>query len=769
MTYSLSLFLIEVYKMKFQKKSYTGVAINSFILGPIYSSIYLFSLKEKSKYFKLISLFPIFLLLIFLGVLYQYSFPSKWVWIAYLGVTILFVIHNLICHKFIYERKEIDEKEKRFSFSNGLVFGIGLSSIFMGLSWFSSILNYWIFSPFVPMDSTIGQVISVHWILIGKVIGFLYGFLKCSFIEEKRSILFKLSFFTVIYMILIDASKTLLLTYPMNKLFSLNYYSSNTSVLFYLVGALVFPVFYWFLVSENSLKKQIKYSFIMAPIIMIHLVLIGNYWNTLIVTTASVFESSGNITKAKKLYVKVIPDLDHTNFVASLKHRLGVLNLLEGNVDEAIAYFRKVVTSYKKSSKVYKKAKKYLSSYADKSEINKFKILKNNYQTFEQAASCFPNSLGYILSFYDKKQIDTRDLSFSIKEGYFSGTFIWKAESYLKKKGYSLINSYWQDGNQLIKLLDAGFPVLIYVPGHVYTVYGYNKDFEMFYTYDTARQNRWDDKPFEDLYDEWSKSSFLMSVVVKTKDETKLKDLLENILDYSKIYSLYQKSERSDYYTESKNNFYKDYNKTTFGLKLGEKGLLSKYPLYRLSADKIDVDDSFFRDRILKVISNEWYSYWYQIRPIALFLLYKNRIDDASTLVDIIESNIERRGKSKPMDFILYKMILAEKKGDIKTKIEMESRLIGDAEEGWTAYSWAYVSRIKRFKKEKRYKDIVELLQIPMTKLNFTSYYESNLGDQEIFRVLNEVNCEKELSLSDTMAQTMKLGFIFYGFDCSMQ
>lgn len=709
-----------------------------------------------------------------MGVVSAYSFPSKWVWMAYVGVTIVSCIHNLICHKFVVTQLAVEKKKRGYSFSGGMLWSMGLCGIFFGLSWIPSIVNYWFFSHYIPMDPLPGQVISLRWLLLAQGLGFLYGFAKLNFLELKNIKYIQLTMFVLMFMFVSDICTLLVFDYPMHKLFSLNYYSRNTSPLFYLIGSLIAPVFLWFLLTlyplSLSVKKRVQVTLGLIPLLLCHLVMVGNYWNTLTVTMAFVQESSGNIDEAKRLYMKVIPDLDQSPFVATLKHRLGVLNLVEGNVDESVSYFQKVVTDYKKSDKVFKKAKKYIASYNKNTKNKKSVILKNNYQTFEQAASCFPNSLGYILSYYDKKQIDTRDLSFSIKEGFFAGTFIWKAESYLKKRGYSLINSYWQDGKQLIKLLDAGFPVLIYVPGHVYTVYGYNEDFELFYTYDTARQNRWDDKPFEDMYDEWSQSSFLMSVVIKKEEEGKLKGLLENLLDYSDVYSLYQKSERSDYYHERpKDNFYRDYNQSTFGKELGTKGLLSQYPIYRLGADEIDMDPKFFESRILPVISNEWYTYWYQIKPIALYLLYKNMISEASKLVATIEGNIEKRGDAKSMDLLLYKLILSQRKGDLATQIEMESRLIGDSEEGWSKYSWAYVSRIKRLLSEKEYDKIVELLQIPLTKLNFSQSYKSSLGDQEIFKVLNEAHCVVPLTMSESMSQTMRLGFIFYGLDCDEQ
>ncbi|MCO4783079.1 MAG: hypothetical protein KC646_12210 [Candidatus Cloacimonetes bacterium] len=759
--------------MNFQNNSYLSIGIYSFILGPAFSTLYFYSLKEKFKYFKLIFALPIILILGFCSLIYFYTLPARWIWLAYLVITIISSIHNLISHKFVLTQFAVEKKKRGYSFSSGMLWSMGLSGVFFGISWIPSIVNYWIFSPYVPMDPMPGQVISVRWLFLAQAIGFVYGFAKLNFLELKNIKYGQLILFTLMYMFLSDICILLMFDYPLHKLFSLTYGFSNVNPMISLVGMSMVPVFYWFLLTlyplSLSSKRRIQLTVTMIPILLVHLTLIGNYWNTMTVTMAYVQESSGNIEQAKKLYMKVIPDLDNSSFVASLKHRLGVLNLIEGNVKESVSYFQKVVTDYKKSDKVFKKAKKYMASYNKNVKNKKSVILQNNYQTFEQAASCFPNSLGYILSYYDKQQIDTRELSFSIKESFFAGTFIWKAESYLKKRGYSLINSYWQDGKQLRKLLDAGFPVLIYVPGHVYTVYGYNEDFELFYTYDTAKQNRWDDKPFDDMYDEWSKSSFLMSVVIKTEDENKLKELLKDLLDYSDVYSLYQKSERSDYYFDSKSNFYRDYNKSTFGLQLGAKGLLSQYPIYRLSADQIAMDSDFFETRVLPVISNEWYTYWYQIKPIALYLLYNNKINKASKLIETIESNIEKRGDAKAMDLLLYKLILAQKMGDLETQIEMESRLIGDSEEGWSKYSWAYVSRIKRLFDQNKPDQIVELLQIPLTKLSFSSAYRSSLGDQEIFRVLNKANCQKPLKMSESMAQTMRLGFIFYGLDCSLQ
>jgi hypothetical protein len=63
-------------------------------------------------------------------------------------------------------------------------------------------------------------------------------------------------------------------------------------------------------------------------------------------------------------------------------------------------------------------------------------------------------------------------------------------------------------------LIDRGLPALLYRPGHVLAVFGYDDRLGTAVAFDTSRWDIWVDRPYPDLEAEWGQDHFLLGVVL---------------------------------------------------------------------------------------------------------------------------------------------------------------------------------------------------------------------------------------------------------------
>jgi hypothetical protein len=416
-----------------------------------------------------------------------------------------------------------------------------------------------------------------------------------------------------------------------------------------------------------------------VPLIALHAVVVSGYSVTIDLTVASILEDRRAVSDAKALYTRLIPHVRHDQLLAALHHRQGVLHVLNQDYEAALGAFKKVLADYSERYEVYHKAHQYVQSYEKPKSARGMgrKVLPVRHQTFEQAASCFPNSLAVILNFYEDRPVSTRELSYAIKESFSQGTFIWKAESFLEANGYSLITTFWQDKEALIALLDAGYPILIYVPGHVLTVYGYDARMEMFFTYDTAQLNRWSDKPFEHFQVQWMESAFLMSVVVKKENENEFRGRFPELVRYCDTHRIWQKAQISSYY-ESRGNYWKDYDRYGISKALGVDRLKINDPVF--------LDDDFYpfswnqqrwENEIAPVLEQPWAIEWQTMERFTYYLVVTGQADRAWELLQQYEIHLSMGGYGAFPQLLKLKLAVALSTGNRKAAQLLADKLIG--------------------------------------------------------------------------------------------
>ncbi|MBU1056202.1 MAG: hypothetical protein KKC46_20610 [Proteobacteria bacterium] len=634
--------------------------------------------------------------------------------------------------------------KQKYSFTRACAWMIIMGLMFPGISNIVQAIYYWILGEQVSVYFSSQANVFKYWSLIGMIYGFFYGIKEDNdFFNKDIGAVVKSVFSIFVFILVYGGFVLALVIYPLQRLAPISYRPQSAEYLFYVllfISISLSAAYFLKTISYRSSIKSVAILLIGIPFIALHIIVVSAYSVTVNLTIASVLEDKHKLSSAKTLYAKAIPYIRYDDLLASLHHRQGVLHVLNQDYDSAIDSFKKVLTDYSENYEVFKKARRYVDAFEKNKPLKDDgrKILLVKHKTFEQAASCFPNSLSVILKFYEKQPISTRKLSYAIKESFSSGTFIWKAETFLEKNGYELITSFWQNKNTLISLLKAGYPVLVYIPGHVYTLYGYDSNMEMFFTYDTAKSNRWNDKPFWNFQRDWMEGSFLMSVVVPKQEKTKFVALFPQIERYSKPFQVWQKANISDYY-EAKGNYWKDYDRYSLSKTLG---------LDRLKMnERYFLFDDFFpfpwnakewKNEVMPVMSQPWALDWPITEKYILYLLYNGQYEKAVELIDLYKSNLSVEAKSSFSKLLELKLAAYLDANNKKAILSVSDKLIGITDNIRAESYWGHYFKARHLMAAGDLNGAVKLLLSALSNFNINSYPNSK-SFRYIIDALNEI------------------------------
>lgn len=713
-------------------------------LGPVYFFFHLFDFRRHYGFVKYIIWLIPTLLLATAYLSFSLTFNPYLVGLVYFFLLLsMFGLTFIGC--WIIDSKSAPRKQKprlRLNLSRSLAWMVFFGILFVGLANVARIAYFWMLGEQIAVHFSSHMDLFYVWMPIGFIYGCIYGINdRNTYADRDIASLLKSIFLVFIIIVAFSFVGLTLLVYPLQRLTPISYYAQGPDYLFYLLMITSIPFFITYSMQRLSFQgigKSLLTTLIFIPLITLHCVILSGYAVTIDLTLASFLEDKQKLSEARSLYSKSIPYVKHDSLLAALHHRMGVLNVMNGKYEEALKAFKKVMADYSDDYDVYQKAKRYLESYEKNISMGSQgkTILNVQHQTFEQAASCFPNSLSVILNFYEEEPISTRALSYSIKEGFDVGSFIWKAESFLEKNDYRLITTLWQNEEMLIRLLEAGYPILIYIPGHVYTLYGYDARMEMFFTYDTAQANRWNDNPFHDLQKTWMDSSFLMSAVVRSEDEDNFAATFPELFRGTDFHRLWQKTSITRYYKESK-QYWIDFDP------------------YEVSAalnfDRLKTNDTYFSNKgyasfawdpttwdeeILPVWKNSWAVDWALFRKHTLYLLDHKEIDRAQHLMELYKPHFNREYDPVYAPLFELQLALHLADGNEDQVISLSDNLIGIKRDHYDANPegsyWGYYYKGKRLLERGEVIAAVELM-LPIIQ---DMYLDSSETSEELKGIL---------------------------------
>ncbi len=629
-----------------------------------------------------------------------------------------------------------------WSLTRAVAWMLVMGTLFAGINNLVQAVYFWLFGERIAVYFSNETNLFRLWFVIGLFYGFIYGIRRrTGYIDRSLGTLLSaigaISIFIAVYSGLV----LVLVIYPLQRLGPIAYRLHPADFIFYGLLFGVAAISAPFLLKASARRTFPKAAVLLAagiPLILLHLIAASGYGIPLTLTVASVLEEGGDLPAARALYARAIPHIRYESLLASLHHRQGVLHVLDRNHAAALGKFKKVLTDYSEPYDVYRKARRYVDSFEEDAGPDRAegRILPVRHRSFEQAASCFPNSLSVVLSFYEGAPVDVRGMSYAIKEGFGKGTFVWKAESFLGRHGYRLITTLWQDADTLVALLDAGYPVLVYTPGHVYTVYGYDGPMEIFFTYDTARSNRWNDKPFAALQSDWMAGGFQMSVVVRREEADAFSDRFPGVVRYAESYRLWQKTLITAHY-EGRDAYWKDYNPyrvaETLGLdrlKIGADDLLSE------SYSPLPWKEDHWTGEILAILDRPWATRWPVVERHLLYLLRARQPERALDFARRYESHLSEEATAPFSRLLELKLAAAAMVGDDADIRSLSEKLIGITDNNEYGSYWGHYFKARRLMARGDLKAAASLL-LPV----LDEFYISGYGDSDVFpAILDTLN-----------------------------
>ena len=254
------------------------------------------------------------------------------------------------------------------------------------------------------------------------------------------------------------------------------------------------------------------------------------------------FEREALTDKAMMSYELGLKKEPEAKVASYLQYHVALANHRLGNRDKAMQGFRRVVAKYTANRALVTKSNKFLDSLeraADKKRI----VLPGVDKRMEyKGGYCVPNSLALAMRYWNS-DATARDIGSQIT-GLGSGTFVVNQSWYAEQAGFRHDFLPMAGIDDIKDSIDAGFPVLVYVPAHAFAIVGYDEALETFVTYDVATQDVWVEYIQKDFIKAWKKQSTTLVLVYPPEKESRipghihnrLKNLSENYLHYQLHY-----------------------------------------------------------------------------------------------------------------------------------------------------------------------------------------------------------------------------------------
>jgi tetratricopeptide (TPR) repeat protein len=217
-------------------------------------------------------------------------------------------------------------------------------------------------------------------------------------------------------------------------------------------------------------------------------------------------ERNAQIASSLWCYQQGLGKAPKPQIASYLQYRAALIHHKLGHRDKALNGFRCVVTKYNQRTELAQQANRFLDNMQNAAPDAR-RVVLDGVETRTQytGAYCVPNSLALAMRYWGAP-MDARSIGAQIT-GLGTGTYV------VDQSWYAQAHDFRHDflsmaGLADIKIcIDAGFPVLVYVPAHVFAIVGYDEMLKTFVTYDVATQDLWAEYLQEDFIKAWKKQA----------------------------------------------------------------------------------------------------------------------------------------------------------------------------------------------------------------------------------------------------------------------
>lgn len=303
------------------------------------------------------------------------------------------------------------------------------------------------------------------------------------------------------------------------------------------------PIFLlYFIASQDSATGKLSRAFQAVGINFAAGLLLSitfGYTTDMFLAAGIHLERSASTKKALWCYEHGLSKKPDSGIASYLQYRVSLLYHKLGDREKTIQGFTRLVAKYNANTKLVRKANRFLDSLG-RSEIGKRVVLPGvESQTEYKGAYCVPNSLAVVMRYWGS-EITARSIGKKIT-GLGSGTYAASQCWFAEQKGFKHEFLPMASRGDIIKCIDAGLPVLVYVPSHVFVIVGYDNALETFVTYDVATHDIWEEYIQEDFIKAWKRRATTM-VLVYPPDKSQMipEDIRTRLLRLSDNYLHFQ-------------------------------------------------------------------------------------------------------------------------------------------------------------------------------------------------------------------------------------
>jgi tetratricopeptide (TPR) repeat protein len=232
--------------------------------------------------------------------------------------------------------------------------------------------------------------------------------------------------------------------------------------------------------------------------------------------------------KAIKFYEIALKKEPQPWIASYLQYRVALANHRLGAREKAIRGFRKVVAKYTANPKLVAKASRFLDNLERSADKRRVVLAGVDTPTEYKSGYCVPNSLALAMRYWGA-DATARGIGQKIT-GLGSGTYIVNQSWYAEQAGFRHDFLPMAGLDDIKKCIDAGFPVLVYVPAHVFAIVGYDDALETFVTYDVATYDVWVEYIQKDFVKAWKRQATTLVLAYPPEKESLLPDQIRNRL-----------------------------------------------------------------------------------------------------------------------------------------------------------------------------------------------------------------------------------------------
>jgi hypothetical protein len=217
-------------------------------------------------------------------------------------------------------------------------------------------------------------------------------------------------------------------------------------------------------------------------------------------------ERNAHIPRALWCYQQGLAKAPDPQVASYLQYRAALIHHKLGRRDRARDGFRRVVTQYNQHQELAKQADRFLDNLR-RADADDRRVVLPGVETRTQYtdAYCVPNSLALVMRFWGST-VDARRIGARIT-GLGTGTHVVDQTWYAQQQDFRHDFLPMASLADIKTCIDAGFPVLVYVPAHVFAIVGYDEILKTFVTYDVATRDLWAEYLQDDFIKAWKRQA----------------------------------------------------------------------------------------------------------------------------------------------------------------------------------------------------------------------------------------------------------------------